>query len=332
VTSQPPALLSWLEQRLGPIASLEPLAADASVRDFFRVRREDGASAVAMVDPVGGPSAMRRMIAAAERLGSLGVRVPEILEQDSEAAVLLMEDLGDRLLADELPRRSPGDQAGLYREAGRLAGRIAAAPLPGPDDPLGQPQLGRERLRSELAFFVVHDVFRRRGREDPSTLRTLGRTLDTLVESCCREPLRLAHRDFHGRNLLVLGDDSLGVLDFQDLLPAPAHYDLASLLWDPYVELPPAAVDAACTGYGQALGAAAVDLGTPGLVRVALQRVLKAIGTYARQSLDLGRSRFEASIPPAEARLRDLLARLPDEESGPLREALSAAGLEVGGP
>jgi hypothetical protein len=324
-------LESWLEGLLGPIEGLEPVAADASVRDFYRVRRPGAGSAVAMVDPSGGEPAVRRMVAAAELLASLGVRVPRILDQHPEASVLLMEDLGDRLLAEELGEREPDGWARLYREAGRVAGLIASAPTPGPGDPLSQPRLGEERLRGELAFFVVHDVVRRRGRSHTGTLRALGRELDGLAGRCCQAPPRLAHRDFHARNLLVLADDVLGVLDFQDLLLAPAHYDLASLIWDPYVELPPAVVEAALAGYGEALGAAAPGLDSPPLLRVGLQRVLKAIGTYARQSLDFGRPRFEASISPAEARVRWLLDRLPPEEGGPLRDALREAGLPVGG-
>jgi hypothetical protein len=97
------------------------------------------------------------------------------------------------------------------------------------------------------------------------------------------------------------------------------------------VELPEPVVEAAVAGYGEALRTAAPRLESPPLLRVGLQRVLKAIGTYARQSLDFGRARFEASISPAEARVRWLLDRLPPEEGGPLREALRGAGLPVGG-
>jgi hypothetical protein len=321
---------SWIAQRFGPARSVEPLAADASVRSFFRVRRPDGSSAVAMVDRAGGAAGVRRMIAAARRLADLGVRVPRILERDEEASALLLEDLGDRLLGDVVDQLDPQTLVRVYLEAGRIAGRIAASGVPAPDDPLGHPRLGFERLRSELAFFAVHDVARRRGRAQLDVMRPLGRALDELARRCCRGETRLAHRDFHARNLLVLEDGSLGVVDFQDALPAPAHYDLVSLVWDPYVELPETAQEAALAGYGEALGGTPPRPDDPELVGIALQRVLKAIGTYARQTLDLGRVRFETFIPPAERRVRVLLAHLPQTDARALRRALEGAGLDVG--
>jgi len=42
-------------------------------------------------------------------------------------------------------------------------------------------------------------------------------------------PLVLSHRDYHGWNILLRGDDPF-IIDFQDALLAPPEYDLASLL------------------------------------------------------------------------------------------------------
>lgn len=320
---------AWLAERYGPLESCEPIAADASVRRFFRLRMAERGPAVAMIDATGGAPAIERMAAAARRLGGLGVRVPAVLQADPEAGTILLEDLGDALLADVADRLDAPALEGAYREAGRHAGRLARAGAPGSDDPLGEPRLGFERLRSELAFFVVHDVVRRRGRTDIGALQRLGRALDGLTRGCCESEPRLAHRDFHARNLLLLEDGGVGVVDFQDALAAPPHYDLVSLVWDPYVAVPAAAVKAALEGYGEATGEPPPDLDEPAVARVALQRLLKAIGTYARQALDLGRARFEAHIPEAEARLRDRLGHLPSAEAVELRSALAEAGLDV---
>ena len=51
------------------------------------------------------------------------------------------------------------------------------------------------------------------------------------------QPQVCVHRDYHCRNLLLLGDpDSprIGMVDFQDALIGPALYDAASLLEDCY--------------------------------------------------------------------------------------------------
>jgi aminoglycoside/choline kinase family phosphotransferase len=50
-------------------------------------------------------------------------------------------------------------------------------------------------------------------------------------------PYCFTHRDFQSRNLIVRGDGSLAIIDFQDALLGPVVYDLAALLRDSYVEL-----------------------------------------------------------------------------------------------
>ena len=45
------------------------------------------------------------------------------------------------------------------------------------------------------------------------------------------------HRDFQSRNIMILGDRHY-LIDFQGARKGPIQYDLASLLIDPYVELP----------------------------------------------------------------------------------------------
>ncbi len=50
----------------------------------------------------------------------------------------------------------------------------------------------------------------------------------------------LMHRDYQSRNLMLANTDRLVVIDYQGARPGPPEYDLASLLFDPYVDLPPA--------------------------------------------------------------------------------------------
>ena len=46
----------------------------------------------------------------------------------------------------------------------------------------------------------------------------------------------LCHRDYHSRNLM-LRDDQLFIIDFQDARMGPDTYDLVSLLRDSYVDI-----------------------------------------------------------------------------------------------
>ena len=65
-----------------------------------------------------------------------------------------------------------------------------------------------------------------------------------LVAELAAEPRVLCHRDYHSRNLM-LHDDRLYIIDFQDARMGPDTYDLVSLLRDSYVDLPEQTVERA---------------------------------------------------------------------------------------
>ncbi len=316
------ALVGRLSERFGPLLSVVPLDADASTRLFFRVGRLGGHSAVVMVDADGGARALARLQAAHETLTGAGLRLPAILDVDTELAAVVFEDLGDRLLATvPTPQR-----VALYDRAGEMAGNLEALSDEqiSPTHPLATPSLNAERLRSELAFFVVHEIAGRRDLRDPVLLAEISAALDHFVATLDVDDRRLCHRDYHSRNLLAT-DDGCGAVDFQDALLAPRLYDLASLIYDPYVKCEPEQQRAALAGWNRSCAGDAVSLDEPRLLRVGVQRLLKAAGTFAHQATRLSRPRFLVSLTPALGRALQLLGRLEDSESRVLAETLGRA-------
>jgi aminoglycoside/choline kinase family phosphotransferase len=91
----------------------------------------------------------------------------------------------------------------------------------------------------------------------------------------------------------------------------PVTYDLASLVYDPYVELAEGevAVCLAAFAEGAADPAAAREALDAELPRMALQRLLKAVGTYAYQTRVRGSSVYRPYIAPALARARAVAGR-----------------------
>lgn len=310
MTSSAAEIQSRLLERFAPGGHLEPLAADASVRDFFRVHLPEGDTRVFLVDAAGGPKALDRMVAAHDALDAAEVRCAQILDRDDALCALLMEDLGDTLLADALPSLPAGEAERLYEESGAMAGRLASrATEPVVDGhPLARPQLALERLRIELAFFAVHDIASRRGHYDIPLLDRFSELLDRVAAQSAADERVLAHRDFHARNLLVLPTGELACVDYQDALLAPRHYDLASLVRDPYVEPAQELEDAARRGFERDSG---WSIDEERFAWVALQRDLKAIGTYAFQSVRRGKRMFADWIAPAERLALRALEPLP---------------------
>jgi aminoglycoside/choline kinase family phosphotransferase len=117
------------------------------------------------------------------------------------------------------------------------------------------------------------------------------------------------------------------LLHSQDARLGPCQYDLASLLYDAYVELPADLRQELLAYY---LGQKAATDGPPldpaafGQVfaYTCLRRHLKALGTFAFQTVSRHTRRYVAAMPPTLGYLRDNLARHP--ELRPLRDLLEA--------
>jgi hypothetical protein len=143
-----------------------------------------------------------------------------------------------------------------------------------------------------------------------------------IVEELAAEPRVLCHRDYHSRNLM-LHENRLVIIDFQDARMGPDTYDLVSLLRDSYVDLDEAAVDE-LIAYFLALR------GTPGLARgyrtrfdlMALQRNLKALGTFGYQTTARRNPVYIQYIPRTLRCVRTNLAA--HGRFGRLRELLAA--------
>ena len=52
----------------------------------------------------------------------------------------------------------------------------------------------------------------------------LGALFARLIDSALEQPRVLVHRDFHSRNLMLMRDGDLAVIDFQDAVVGPVTY------------------------------------------------------------------------------------------------------------
>ena len=133
----------------------------------------------------------------------------------------------------------------------------------------------------------------------------------------------LVHRDFQSQNIIIRDGRAL-LIDFQGMRPGLSKYDLASLLYDPYVKLSAAERHEMFVYYREIRARAGSPLRTDGaeLVRLcAMQRLMQALGAYGYLGLVRGNKSFLDHIPAALASLRAIVAAIPGTEK--LREALA---------
>ncbi len=167
-------------------------------------------------------------------------------------------------------------------------------------------------LERESGYFL--DAYCRNFRGISSFPRGIETEFSSLAERVSQEPSNyLMHRDFQSRNIMVK-DGSIHIIDFQGARFGPLAYDLASLLNDPYVQLPTDARLSLLDYYIDTIKKYIFldrDTFIKGYYHIALQRNLQILGAFSFLSKVKGKSFFKPYIQPA---LVDLKCKL----QGPL--------------
>jgi N-acetylmuramate 1-kinase len=291
-----------------------PLTGDASDRRYFRVLAPDTPSIVLALYSAAFDVRSLPFVNVASLLAKMPVPIPEVLGHADDLGVLALQDLGDVTLQAHLGAASPAEHAALYRQAVAL---IAALQRRGGE--LASPEylpygiaFDVEKLSWELDFFTKHFLEAYRGVTLSADQRdALRGEFAGLVHDLASEPRVLCHRDYHSRNLM-LHETQLYIIDFQDARLGPDTYDLVSLLRDSYVDLPEQTVDDLIAYFLALKG----QTGNEREFRhrfdlMALQRNLKALGTFGYQTTARRNPVYIQYIPRTLKYVRDNLAQQP---------------------
>ena len=290
------------------------LTGDASDRRYFRILPKDGDSFVLAVYAAPFDYATLPFVNTTTLFAALPVPVPRILGHAADAGVLALEDLGDVTLQAHLGSASPARHNALYREAVSFIDTMQrrGRELNSPTYLPYTVSFDVEKLTWETDFFIKHFLEAYRGiaftPEDRDALRV---ELESVVRELAAEPKVLCHRDYHSRNLMLRGDH-LCIIDFQDARLGPDTYDLVSLLRDSYVDLPWPVVDD-LIAYFLALQGRSSDQDDfrRRFDLMALQRNLKALGTFGYQTTARSNPVYIQYMPRTLNYVRENLKRYP---------------------
>ena len=267
-------------------ARVVPLTGDASDRRYFRVLFPDGTSQVLALHA--GPIELATLPFArvAELFRQIPLPIPRILGHSDALGLVALEDLGDVTLQAHLGAAPALDHAARYREAVAHVHLLQTRGAELSSDVYLPYRIAFdvEKLTWELDFFVRHFMEAYRGVTlSPAERRALSDEWQSLACELADEPRVLCHRDYHSRNLM-LHDGRLYIIDFQDARLGPDTYDLASLLRDSYVEVTDRELDDLVAYFLALRGDRDVDEFRRRFDLMALQRNLKALGTFGYQT------------------------------------------------
>jgi hypothetical protein len=326
-----PYLAEVAQKALGrPVTHVgfSPLQGDASTRQYYRlsVEYQEGTSMsqTLILMQLEAPNVRGEtdFIRVLKFLQGIHLPVPELFHFDAKRGLLLLQDCGDITLETHLRSADPAILKSWYVKAVHLLAdmQMEATQAIDADCPAYHLKFDVEKLMWEMDFMLEHFI---EGTQQ-NTLKTAARKeirkqLTALCTTLAGQTPCFTHRDYHSRNLMVY-NDGLVLLDFQDARMGPSQYDLASLLRDSYLPLPDALVWELVDVFIQKKQERENHtIDREEFVRVfdlmSIQRNLKAIGTFAYQKKIKNNDRYIRYIAPTLEYVRQALVRRAELES-----------------
>ena len=239
-------------------------------------------------------------------LKSKGIPVPEILADVPEKKAMLMSNAGTER------KMSLEDYVKVVETLVKFNALGTASDVPA--DLL--PPFDDETWEWERNLFAKYCLGANFQMEMPDAVRKELEGVASILE---KEPKALVHRDFQSTNVLWKGND-LTFIDFQGMRLGPAAYDLASLVYDPYVTFTEGERRALVALYAKTAGRPEFEKILP---YAAVQRLSQCLGAYGRLA-SVGQPQFGKHVVPALANLLDAADKAGLDAIGALAEDLIA--------
>jgi aminoglycoside/choline kinase family phosphotransferase len=302
---------------------ITPIEKGGSDRKFYRVRCS-AEQTIILVKYGFEREENRHYVQIAEFLAAHKIRAPRIYFHDAVEGLIWIEDLGK---ADLWSYREEGwlVRRAFYESALDEIVKLHCLPdeacrpieknLPAAFDPA--------LYRWEQGYFFKNCLGGHFGVDEGklSELAALP-ALQEMAERLGSLPRVMVHRDFQSQNIIIR-DAQAHLIDFQGMRPGLAEYDLASLLFDPYVNFSPSECEELLTAYQGKREAALLPVSAEfrEIFRLcAIQRLMQALGFYGFAATVKDNKTFLGFVPPALTSLRSLVAGVDGLE--PLSAAL----------
>jgi aminoglycoside/choline kinase family phosphotransferase len=279
---------------------------EGSLRAYYRLRA-GGKKYVVMVGPDGFEN--MKFFTLGLAFNNMGFAFPKLYDLDPTLRFVIMDDLGDARL-DRIEELGIDPFTIYPKVAGALAlfhnkalKSLWRRNLPSPD----HYSLDFSIIK-EFNYFLDGLDLIGFPYESDTKLHLEGLMFSLFQFSYSKKKNVLIHRDFQSRNIMII-DDEPYFLDWQGVMAGPFQYDLASLIYDPYVTLPEELTDCILSAYARRsdLKLNIDELRTEVMVFGA-KRLFQAFGAYANLSQKLGKNQFTPFMKVAAERLNKIFS------------------------
>jgi len=264
-------------------------SADASFRKYYRLTKDD--KSVLLMDSSLEKESLKPFLHVTQKLSSIGINVPKILEQDIELGYLIISDFGDMLYLDILNNSNYKE---LYDKA------LDAIVFMQQADASDLPIYDKKFLHAEMDLMKDWYLEKNLGLSlHVDEKKLIAKTLNIISAQVEIQPQGyFVHRDFHSRNIMIEKDGTLGLIDYQDAMSGAITYDLVSLLKDCYIEFPREEIEKLVLSFRDKKDSLVDD---KTFIKwfdfMGLQRHIKVLGIFSRLYLRDGKDGYLKDIP-----------------------------------
>jgi hypothetical protein len=291
--------------------SVESIAGAGSGRRYYRISSGERASVLQVSAELNED--FKKFVENSQVFRAAGLPVPKLFCVDEESVQILQEDLGSRRLLDDVSPDRPqsGSVRILYPEVieALIRWQNASQSLFSTHTDIWLRRFDFAALKWETDYFTENYLKAHCGiTEIPDYVRNFYSLLAVSVDAQTKV---LMHRDFQSQNIMVKDNSEVAFVDYQGARRGSMFYDIASLLWDPYVCLPLDLVKDFFEYWRFQYKGAKIytkEDAWESFVHASLQRVMQALGAYCFLSKVKGIQKFEQYIEPGKKQLRLLFA------------------------
>jgi aminoglycoside/choline kinase family phosphotransferase len=303
-------LTQWLMKTFSlEKCELSSMNGDAGFRRYFRFNK--GNQSFIAVDSPNDKCNNAAFIYMQQQLALVGINVPEVLAYDEELGYMCLSDLGVKELSNVLTTQNMSD---YYQQAILLLPKVISIPQQ------NLPVYDSDFIQLELDIFTEWLLIEHLDIQlTKIEKKQLQICFEFLIASALEQPKVVMHRDFHSRNLM-LTENAVAVIDFQDAVIGPITYDVVSLLRDCYVKWPAEQVSPLFNYFTDlisqqlSLKHITAQQWKKWFDLMGLQRHIKASGIFARLFHRDGKAGYLADIPLTLSYIVDISAEYPECE------------------
>ncbi|MDB4392267.1 phosphotransferase [bacterium] len=242
----------------------------------------------------------------AEFLKEAGLNIPDVLYDNTRRQVALIEDLGDQDLLS-LKDAPFEERKPYYRSAFEQLDKLLYTRPPKDFDL--QPTFDEPLYRWEQEYFFEHFIETHLGKD--SSALSENPILQGLAKRIGATAPHMIHRDFQSQNLM-LNSGTTYLIDFQGLRMGRQEYDLASLLYDPYMNHSPEDRRKLLELWEEVCEEEPIE---PILKDCAAQRLMQALGAFSNIGHNENDKWYLAQIPAAVGFLKEVIDDTPLEDA-----------------